>query len=116
MNLNSNYMHYVLSLTVLIILNRVYNLSVILFVLLILIHLYLKNGFVSYTIINYYMKLIIENLFLGESRSLKELCRLTIRRYCFNSFNDGFKRLSSREFQSRLNNQLYRYVMFNKET
>ncbi|CAM4739799.1 unnamed protein product [Rotaria magnacalcarata] len=33
-----------------------------------------------------------------ESRSLKELCRLTLRRYFFNSFNDGFKRLSFLQF------------------
>jgi len=50
-----------------------------------------------------------------ESRSLKELCRLTIRRYVFNSFNDGFKRLSSLKFQYQLDNQLYNYLMFNKQ-
>ncbi|CAF4320533.1 unnamed protein product, partial [Rotaria sp. Silwood2] len=51
-----------------------------------------------------------------ESRSLKALCRLTIRRYFFNVFNDGFKRLSALKFQYQLNNQLYSYIMFNKKT
>ncbi|CAF1016814.1 unnamed protein product [Rotaria sordida] len=51
-----------------------------------------------------------------ESRSLKALCRLTIRRYFFNFFNDGFKRLSSLKFQGQLNIDLYYYLMFNKQT
>ena len=55
-------------------------------------------------------------IFLGESRSLKALCRLTIRRHCFNRFNDGYKRLSALKFQNQLNRQLFSYIMFNKQT
>ncbi|CAF0852726.1 unnamed protein product [Adineta steineri] len=51
-----------------------------------------------------------------ETRTLKELCRLSLRQYFFNSFNDGFKRLSTLKDQSQLNNQLYKYIMFNKQT
>ncbi|CAF1129897.1 unnamed protein product [Rotaria sp. Silwood1] len=51
-----------------------------------------------------------------ESRSLKELCRLTLRRYFFNTFDDGFKRLSALKFQIELDKQLYSYIMFNKKT
>ncbi|CAF3689425.1 unnamed protein product [Rotaria socialis] len=51
-----------------------------------------------------------------ESRSLKELCRLTLRRYFFNSFSDGFKRLSSLEFGGQLNTHLYNFIMFNNKT
>ncbi|UJR30263.1 hypothetical protein I4U23_017801 [Adineta vaga] len=51
-----------------------------------------------------------------ECRSLKELCRLTIRRYCFNSFNDGFKRLLVLKEQTSLNDRLYKYLMFKAQT
>lgn len=49
---------------------------------------------------------------LGKCRSLKELCRLTIRRYLFKTFNNGFKRLLHLKEQSSLNDRLYRYIMF----
>jgi hypothetical protein len=66
---------------------------------------------------NHFKRIEIDFFFrLGESRSLKELCRLTIRRYCFNTFNDGFKRLSSLQFHNQLNHQLFNFIMFNKDT
>ncbi|CAF0819728.1 unnamed protein product [Adineta ricciae] len=47
-----------------------------------------------------------------KCRSLKELCRLTIRRYLFKTFKNGFKCLLDLKQQCSLNDRLYRYVMF----
>ncbi len=103
-------MQCVLNLMELYDLSHVCNFVVIGFVWLMLIQRYLANGFVRNR--TFIIKNVLCGIFLGESRSLKALCRLTIRRYLFNNFNDGFKRLSSLE----LNHQLYDYLMFKKQS
>lgn len=50
---------------------------------------------------------------LGENRSLKALCRLTLRRYYFQRYTDGLRRLRALRSHELLNQHLYEYLMFN---
>ena len=59
-------------------------------------------------------ELIIFILYLGETRSLKEHCRLKIRQYCFQSYDDGYRRLVSLKSYSLFNQQLLNYILFNR--
>jgi hypothetical protein len=76
------------------------------FALLISIRLFSNPGFVRRFFSHHFRNVLL--VFAGKTRSLKELCRLTIRRHCSNS---QLQRLASHEL---LNRPLFNYILFNR--